>query len=287
MVRKLLLPAAFVLLLGIFLYCAVNIGIYFWESKQTQDAYDALAQLRQEALAVQPTLPQETSPDPTGTETAPTAPTEPVSPYVTVSHPETGEPFDLLPEYAGLFQMNPDFVGWITIEDTLVNYPVMQSPDYPDYYLYRGFDKKHSSHGSVYVREACDVLAPSDNLTIYGHRMQDGTMFYDLQQYKKKSFWEEHDKILFDTLRHRGVYQIFAVFLTSATPGKGFAYHRFDNAENAQDYDAFVSQCKKLSLYDTGFTPQYGDKLITLSTCEYSQENGRLVVVAMEIPSQE
>ena len=87
----------------------------------------------------------------------------------------------------------------------------------------------------------------------------------------------------FDTLTQLHTYKIIAVFKTTATEGKGFSYHTFVNAADQAEYDEYVNTCKELSLYDTGETAQYGDKLITLSTCEYSQSHGRLVVVAKRI----
>lgn len=189
----------------------------------------------------------------------------------------------ILPEYAPLYTLNSDMVGWLKIEDTRVNYPVMQTPDYVDYYLHRNFSKADSSQGCLYAREECDINAPSDNITIYGHNMRDGSMFADLNKYLSRSFWEEHDTIIFDTLTEHHTYRIFAVFRTTASVGQGFAYHRFVDAQEERDFLIFVDSCKNLSLYETGLTPVYGDKIICLSTCEYTQTNGRLVVAAYRV----
>ena len=119
---------------------------------------------------------------------------------------------------------------------------------------------------------------------LYGHHMADGSMFAQLEtRYKKQSFWEEHQYLTFDTLYEHHTYQIIACFRTSANLGQGFRYHMFVDAANEQEFDEFVSTCKRLSFYDTGITPVYGDKLICLSTCEYSLDNGRLVVAAVRI----
>ena len=159
----------------------------------------------------------------------------------------------------------------------------MQTPEQENYYLSRGFDRQFSRFGSIYVRESCDVNRPSDNVTIYGHNMTDKSMFGALSQYLDPAFYEEHPIIIFDTLYEYHTYQIFAVFKTTASVGKGFSYHQFVDAENAAEFGEFVSTCKKLSFYDTGITPVYGDKLICLSTCEYTLDNGRLVVAAVRI----
>lgn len=203
--------------------------------------------------------------------------------FTEVTDPKTGRPIHILRQYAPVYEKNSDVVGWLKIEGTKVNYPVMQTPDRTDYYLRRSFEKKYSTHGCLYAREACDVFTPSDNVTVYGHNMKDGSMFAALLSYKNRDFFETHRYIQFDTIYLRNTYEILAVFTTTASEGEGFAYHRFIDAETAEDFDDFVSTCKALAYYDTGISAQYGDKLITLSTCDYSRDNGRLVVVAKQV----
>ena len=117
---------------------------------------------------------------------------------------------------------------------------------------------------------------------IYGHHMNDGSMFAGLMKFKDKSFWEKHKTVSFDTLTDRQTYEVIAVFKTVVYTDSpdSFKYYQFVNADTAEDFTAYVEKCKKLSLYETGITAEYGDKLLTLSTCEYSRTNGRLVVVA-------
>ena len=251
---------------------------YVADSMQQKKEYDALAELVEQArsdaapqapAATTPRVPDATSDISSGPEATEESP------------PDEAEGDSILPEYALPYQKNSDLVGWMTIDGTPINYPVMQTPDRVDYYLHRNFEKKESSHGCLYVRESCDVFAPSDNLTIYGHHMKDGSMFASLDEYRKMEFWEEYPEIQFDTIYNRQTYTIFAVFKTTASVGEGFTYHLFEDAADEAEFNDFVSTCKKLSFYDTGITPEYGDKMITLSTCEYSQDNGRLVVVAV------
>ena len=190
-----------------------------------------------------------------------------------------------IPEYQELYLQNNDMVGWIKIEDTKINYPVMQTVDNPNYYLKRGFDKEYSFYGCPYVQEDCDVLKPSDNLVIYGHHMNNGSMFADLEKFKDEDFWREHKTIAFNTLTEKNEYEILAVFKTvvyTDSP-EAFKYYRFTDAQSPEEFDAYIEKCKELSLYDTGVSAEYGDKLITLSTCEYSRTNGRLVVVAKKV----
>lgn len=191
----------------------------------------------------------------------------------------------LLPELAELYQQNGDLVGWISIADTNINYPVMQSVNEPNFYLKHDFDKEYSDYGCPYVQEDCDVQEPSDNLVIYGHHMSNGSMFAGLMKYADKSFWEKHKTIQFDTLTEKGKYEVVAVYKTvvyTDSPNS-FRYYDFVNADTEDDFNAYIAKCKELALYDTGITAEYGDKLITLSTCEYSRNNGRMVVMAKKV----
>lgn len=242
---------------------------YLWDAWQQKNEYSALA-AQVAASRADISMPTE-APTSSNTPTQPVQPAEPDAPT---------EP-TILPEYAALYEENSDLVGWMVIDGTPINYPVMQTPDRVDYYLYRNFKKENNSHGCLYVRESCDVFAPSDNITIYGHHMKDGSMFASLKKFRKQSFWEEYHTIDFDTLYERHSYTVFAVFTTTASIGEGFTYHMFEDAATEEEFNDFVSTCKSLALYDTGITPTYGDKMICLSTCEYSQENGRLVVMAV------
>jgi len=191
----------------------------------------------------------------------------------------------VLPELAELYQQNSDLAGWIRIEDTNINYPVMHTPDNPDFYLKHGFDKEYSDYGCPYVQENCDVQLLSDNVILYGHHMKNGSMFADLEKFKSQDFWQEHKTISFSTVTDRYEYEIVSVFKTfvySDSP-ESFKYYHFVSAETPEDFSAFIDRCKELALYDTGVSAECGDKLITLSTCEYSRTNGRLVVVAKRI----
>ena len=198
---------------------------------------------------------------------------------------ETKEPMNyseektLIPEYQELYLQNNDMVGWIKVEDTKINYPVMQSKDNPNFYLKHAFDKSYSSYGVPYMQENCDI-GISDNLVLYGHHMNNGSMFSDLCKYESEDFYQEHKTIRFDTLDSFGEYEVIAAFKTVAYSESGFKYYHFVRAEQEEDFDEFIAKCKELALYDTGVSAEYGDQLITLSTCEYSRTNGRMVVVA-------
>ena len=262
--KKSLYIAAIVVLLLVFAFSAFQVGQYVLESKQQEAQFDVLASAMEAAQAA--------------ATTEATEPEESTEPVETTE----GEP-QMLPGYAELYEENPHVVGWLKIEGTKLNYPVMQTPESTDFYLKKDFYGNYSDHGCIYAREECDVFRPSDNVTLYGHNMKDGSMFAPLNAYVDKQTWEFNPIIFFDTLYESHVYQIFAVFTTTASLGEGFSYHQMEDAADEAEFEEFIATCKKLQIYETGITPVYGDKIICLSTCEYSQDNGRLVVAAVRI----
>jgi len=265
--RKILFTITVILLVIAFGVSAFLVGNYIVESKKQSDRNDQLANMVSQAQTTPSTKKPETQPKPEETTQATTVATEP----------------SIKKEYQEIYDTNNDTVGWIQIENTKINYPVMQTPNDPNYYIDHDFDKKSSKHGAIYAWGDADVNEPSDNITLFGHCMADGSMFASLSNYTQKHNWENNPMIFFNTLYEYHTYKIFAVFKTSANLGEGFSYHKFVDAANKEEFDQFVKTCKDLSFYDTGVTPVYGDKLICLSTCEYTLDNGRLVVAAVRI----
>lgn len=208
--------------------------------------------------------------------------TESQSPYTAVTDRE-GNTVMILKQFEELYKLNPDIVGWMRIEGTALDYPVMYKPGSKEFYLRKNYYGEKATHGCLYIQETCSVFPRSDNLTIYGHNMRDGSMFGCLKNYREESFWKEHPVITFNTLKEEAQYEIFAVFATTSSVGEGFKYHYFINAAGEKDFHDFVDTCKALSFYDTGIDPVLGDQFITLSTCEDTLVNGRLVVVARKI----
>lgn len=120
-------------------------------------------------------------------------------------------------QYRELKKANSDVTGWIRVDGTVIDYPVMQTPETPDFYLKRGFDKKYSAYGMIYMDEDCDLDAGCPNFVLYGHHMKNGSMFAALEKYTSEEFYREHPEILFDTLEETGRYQVAAVFKTPGT----------------------------------------------------------------------
>ena len=258
--KKVLFTVVVLVLVAAFGVSAFMVGNYLIDGKKQANRYDELSNIAANAQ----TGKNEEPTDATGETTDPTEP-------------------GMLPGYKEIYEMNNDVVGWLKMEGTEMDYPVMQTPSDPDYYLYRNFDKADSARGSIYAWSAADINTPSDNITLFGHNMADGSMFASLNAYTSKTAWDNNSLIFFDTLNEYHTYKIFAVFKTSANVGQGFSYHKFVDAANEEEFNEFVSTCKQLAFYDTGVTPVYGDKLICLSTCEYTLDNGRLVVAAVRI----
>lgn len=197
-------------------------------------------------------------------------------------------PKEVLPKYRTLYEQNHHFAGWIKVEGTNLDYPVMQTSweEDPGLYIHRDFNGAYSASGLPFIDVTCEI-GESQNLIIYSHHMQNGSMFGFLTKYKDKSFLEEHPVISFDTLYDEGEYEIISVFLSKMyydgdAPEGAFEYYNYGEPMDKEQFDEYVRKVKEDSLYDTGKTAFYGDELITLSTCEYHTKDGRLVIVARD-----
>ncbi|MBD5396233.1 MAG: class B sortase [Lachnospiraceae bacterium] len=199
-------------------------------------------------------------------------------------HKTSNELPDILPEYQILYQKNKKLIGWLKIDDTNIDYPVMQTVD-NEYYLDHNFNQEYDKNGSIFMDAACSVYPRSTNLIVYGHHMKSGKMFGGLQKYAKESYYEDHKTIQFDTIYEKGTYEIMYVFRSQVFNKDDlvFKYYQFINANSGMEFDSYMSEMADLSLYDTGVTAKFGDELLTLSTCDHSQEDGRFVVVAKKI----
>ncbi len=180
---------------------------------------------------------------------------------------------------------NNEIIGWLEIEDTNINYPILQTTD-NDFYLTHNYKKEKASSGSLFLDKDFNFENGSSNYLIYGHRNKQGLMFEDLLKYAKEDFYKEHKTIKFTTNKEDAIYEILAVFYSRVyykSEKDVFRYYYFVNANNEAEYNEFINEAKKASIYDTGITAEYGDQLLTLSTCEYSQEDGRFAIVAKKI----
>ncbi len=187
--------------------------------------------------------------------------------------------------YAKMQRDYPDFAGYLSIEGTKIDYPVMYSPDEPERYLHKDINGKDCNEGLPFIDARCTVNPESDNIIIFGHNMRNGSMFGTLDEYKDRKYYEDHPVISFDTPEGRNEYEVMSAFYDRVyyTDESAFRFYDFINAEDAEDYSRSVGKLVSKSLYDTGVKAEYGDKLITLVTCSYQEENGRFVLVARKI----
>ncbi len=204
---------------------------------------------------------------------------------------------EILPEYQALYEQNQDLAGWLKIEDTVIDYPVMQTPENEDYYLIYDFYKKENKNGSLILDTDSQAgigtkqqsykngCPPSTNLIIHGHTMKSGKMFGNLMKYADETYGKKHSRLFFDSLYEKREYELIAVFYSQVfyADEDVFKYYKFFQAETEEEFADFYSNIKEMSLYDTGVTAQFGDEFITLSCCDYQVEDGRFVVIGKRI----
>ncbi len=188
--------------------------------------------------------------------------------------------------YASSFLQNEDMAAWIKIEDTKIDYPVMQTMEDENYYLYRGFEKEDNRNGCLILDTDSVISEPlSTNQIIHGHNMKSGEMFAGLKNYEDQKYAEEHKYIKFFTKECERNYEVIAVFRTQVYKKTDdiFKFYKFFQADTQEEFDDWYKNITELSEYETDLTAEFGDRFITLSTCVYHVENGRLVVVGKEI----
>ena len=280
------------MLLLVVILCLIFLGQAYYHSYRQRQQQRALEELREiSGPAAAGTQDGSSLPEVAGPQDGIVPPETSRAPGETNPLPEgelSSAPPPVLEKYRALYQENGDLVGWLSIEGTDIDYSVMQRED-DEYYLHHDFYGEESRYGCLYVKGQADVDTPGTNFIIYGHNMKDGSMFGDLDLYRKESFWQEHPRISFDTLYEERIYEIIAVFRSRVYQPEEdvFKYYQFYQAENQEEFSWFYENIKELSLYDTGVTAAFGDTFLTLSTCAYHVEDGRFVVVAKAIAAGE
>lgn len=189
----------------------------------------------------------------------------------------------ILDKYLDLFDQNGELFGWLRIEGTDINYPVMYSPSRPEFYLNHDFHKNKSESGVPFLDASC--YEGCKNYLIHGHNMHHNGMFAPILKYENRDFWQNHTTIYFDTLYESGVYEVMAMFRSKIFEDldDGLRYYAYTDLTDETLFNYFVDKIKIGSIYDTGVDAMFGDELLTLSTCSYHTENGRFVVVAKRI----
>lgn len=187
--------------------------------------------------------------------------------------------------YQDSFLANEDMVAWIQIPGTVIDYPVMWTPQDENYYLYRAFDGSQNQNGCLILDTDSSLDPLTTNLIIHGHNMKSGAMFGDLTDYENYAYYEKHKEIILYTEGVQRNYEVIAVFRSQVFKKSDnvFKFYKFFQADTQEEFDDFYNNIKALSQYDTGVTAEFGDHFLTLSTCVYHVENGRFVVVAKEV----
>lgn len=192
----------------------------------------------------------------------------------------------MMAKYSNLYNRNQDFIGWLSIEGTNINYPVMYTPYDPQHYLRRNFDGDYDIGGMLFADYRCSFDPASTDIIIYGHHMKNGTMFGPLMDFKDVDYLQAHSTVTFDTLYRPGTYRIFASSLSAAYDDTSdeFKYYNFITADSEEELAEYLNNIKALSLYyDEDNAPVFGDEILTLSTCDYTQDDGRFAVLAKRI----
>lgn len=257
--RKLMVAACILLCLVSFGY----LGAYYQVSAKSAKEFEELVALKEAGAAAQP------------------ANSKGVKIHYTDDDIEAP---DVLPEYQAILNKNQRLIGWVKIDDTIIDYPVMQTVN-NEYYLDHNFNQEEDKNGCIFMDYQCDVVKGCDNIILYGHHMKSGKMFGTLNKYSNQSYYEEHPVIQFDTIYEKGEYEVMYVFRSKVYSEEdvNFKYYQFINAVSEKEFNSYLNEMAALSLYDTGVTAAYGDKLLTLSTCDYQESKGRFVVVAKKI----
>lgn len=257
--RKLMVAACILLCLVSFGY----LGAYYQVSAKSAKEFEELVALKEAGAAAQP------------------ANSKGVKIHYTDDDIEAP---DVLPEYQAILNKNQRLIGWVKIDDTIIDYPVMQTVN-NEYYLDHNFNQEEDKNGCIFMDYQCDVVKGCDNIILYGHHMKSGKMFGTLNKYSNQSYYEEHPVIQFDTIYEKGEYEVMYVFRSKVYSEEdvNFKYYQFINAVSEKEFNSYLNEMAALSLYDTGVTAAYGDKLLTLSTCDYQESKGRFVVVAKRL----
>ncbi len=248
--------------------CLIYVGFYGYEDYRTRKSYEEMAQLKQDKTPVIGGQPENTDAQ---------------EPVINYTQEDTELP-EVLEEYKKLYNTNKKLIGWLKIDDTNIDYPVMQTNN-NEYYLDHNINQEKDRNGALFLDKDCDVVNRSTNLIIYGHHMKSGRMFGNLDDYESERYYKKHPIIQFDTIYEKGTYEIMYVFRSKVYKEDEvvFKYYQFIDCYSEKEFESNMQSMAAISLYDTGVKAEYGDKLLTLSTCDSTVEDGRFVVVAKKI----
>lgn len=191
-------------------------------------------------------------------------------------------------KFKELQKINSEICGWIKIDDTHIDYPVLYRNGDTDFYLTHDYKKENSRYGSITVDARCANGVKSNNVILHGHHMKDGQMFADLLKFGDVSFCKEHPVINFDTVEEKALWKVFAIFKANTLPEQGEVFDYYvTKFSDKSDFNNYVKDVRKRSLVDFPVDVKYNDKLLTLSTCSYERKDFRTVVMARKLRKNE
>ncbi|MGI6536892.1 MAG: class B sortase [Caldicoprobacterales bacterium] len=250
-----------VILIGVFLYSSYELITYYYDAYKNKTTYDDIRKQYEEQLKLEEeqTAPPDANhlPD----KDTDSVPDEPA----------------IMDRYLPLLEINKDIVGWISVPDTVIDYPVVQAED-NNYYLRRDIYGERARAGTIFMDYRCKADCSGKHTILYGHHMRNGTMFKDLMKYKNKEFFQNNTLIRFDTLYDEITWEVFSVYITSAS----FNYIQTSFASD-EEYIAFLNTIKEKSMFESSVELSEDDQILTLSTCTYEYDNARFVVHARRV----
>ena len=266
--KKIILNGLIVVFALIFIGCGWYLYSYYHEAGEAEEKIEQLEQLVDETEAEPDDAPE-------------------IKEDIEIVAP-SGQKKKIIKKYKKLYKKNKDVIGWVKVDDTPINYPVMYTPLDNEYYLHRNFDKQSDSNGLPFLDAACDPDDPNNNLLIYGHHMRSGMMFAHLMDFESEKFYKKHKIIKFDTLYEKGTYEVVAAFRSKVFKDneKGFRYYDYIGKLTEKKFDEYIKGIDKLAAYKTGIKPKYGDQLLSLVTCAYHTDEGRFIVVARKTATE-
>lgn len=254
--KKVLFVLLTAVFMGVFGVGGYHLYLYYSESAQSDEIYSGLTDYVQ-------------VPDPTKKTPHPTGETD-----------EDGEKMDSdidWPEvdFQALREINPDIVGWLYCEDTVINYPVVQGSD-NSYYLRHLFDGAYNANGCLFLDCRVNGDLSDAHSIIYGHHMKNGSMFSSLDGYKNQEYYEEHPQLLLVTPDANYVVELFAGYVASVEENAwtvGFT--------NEMEFEDWIVSAIEKSTFESSVTPLSSDRILTLSTCSYEFSDARFVVLGI------
>ena len=254
--------------LGVFIFAGYQLYHTFYGYRTAEKEYDSLNQQFVSTQTAEPTP----APTPEATaEVTPEATIVPEETPATVSGP-------ISVDFSSLLAQNPQVVGWIYSPDTVISYPVLKGGD-NSYYLNHTLNGTENSSGSIFMDAVCEADLSQDNTILYGHHMNNGTMFASLSNYKLEGYLGEHPVLYYYTPNQNYMLQVFACFVT----GGDSDVYAFNFATRDQ-FAAFIDTMRARSNFDTDITVDSSDHIMTLSTCSYEYEDARYVVLCKIVP---